>query len=263
MGFDRHSYSVEIEHTPGTPEAREIALRFGPRGVTAGGDEFGGARKLPSGEWIEVAGVRVRVRSQTDADEHGAADTTDWTKPELLISTPGPIGIRRLRLTLPVDDASDVLVGRSGRKNDVVLDDEHVSRRHVRIIVRSGRHVLEDLGSRWGTFVNGVRVDGPTPLAHGDEILAGKSVMRFVKFSDGFEPHEGSSAGTRTHQSHGRPSWRPDPEVEDDMTFTATTLLNAPVATEEPEPGPPPRPVPEVDASMSQRFAGWMRKKDR
>jgi pSer/pThr/pTyr-binding forkhead associated (FHA) protein len=257
----RQRYSVEIEPAAGAPEPREVALRFGPRGVTAGGDEFGGARRLANNEWIEVQGVRVRVRGADEPDVQGPADTNDWTRPELLISTPGPDGVRRLRLVLRADEGSDLLVGRSGRKNDVVLDDEHVSRRHVRIIVRGGRHVLEDLGSRWGTFVNGARVDGPTPLAHGDEILAGKSVMRFVKFSDGFDPLAEGTGTSRGRSSQGRPQWRPDPETEDAMTFTATTLLNAPVAVDEPPPAP--RGQPEGEASISQKLTGWMKKKDR
>lgn len=261
MAIGGKRYLVEFESVPGAVGPKDVALRFGARGVTAGGDEFGGATRL-GGDWIEVDGIRVRVTDTAEAED-GAANTTDWTKPELLISTPGGDRIRRLRLVLPVDDGTDMLLGRSARKNDVVLEDEHVSRRHVRIVVRGGRHVLEDLGSRWGTFVNGARVDGPTPLAHGDEILAGKSVMRFVKFSDGLDAVAGSSAGSVGRSVHSGPSWRPDPANEDSMTLTATTLLSVPASVDEPA-----RPAPSVEgaaeeASMSQKLTGWMRKKER
>jgi len=219
---------------------------------------------VPSGEWVEIDGVRVRVRPLDETGDDEAAHTADWTKPELLISTPSDGRVRRLRLVLPGEDGADVLVGRSGRKNDVILDDDHVSRRHIRIVVRGGRHVLEDLGSRWGTFVNGVRVDEPTPLAHGDEILAGKSVMRFVKFSDGFETAPGSSLGSSSRSAQARPSWRPDPEADDaGMTFSATTLLSMPPsqASERP-PSSQGVSEPEDPASLSQKLTGWMRKKD-
>jgi len=265
LGIGGKQYSVEFDSVSGKPEPKEIVLRFGPRGVSTGGDEFGGATRLASGDWTEIDGVRVRVSDRADSDANPAANSTDWTKPELLISTPGGDRIRRLRLVLPGDEGSDMLLGRSGRKNDVVLEDEHVSRRHVRIIVRGGRHVLEDLGSRWGTFVNGARVDRPTPLAHGDEILAGKSVMRFVKFSDGLDIPAGSSAGSVGRSVHSGPSWRPNPAQEDAMTLTATTLLSIPAPSDD-----APRPLPastdggaEGEASISQKLTGWMRKKER
>ncbi len=265
MSGNKQRFTVEVEPIPGGSAGVEVGLRFGLRGVSAGTDEFGGVRRVPSGEWVEIDGVRVRVRSLDDAGDDEAAHTTDWTKPELLISTPSGGRVRRLRLVLPGEDGADVLVGRSGRKNDVILDDDHVSRRHVRIVVRGGRHVLEDLGSRWGTFVNGARVDGPTPLAHGDEILAGKSVMRFVKFSDGFDTAPGSSVSAASRSSQARPSWRPDPDAEDaGMTLSATTLLSAPPpqASERPPSSHGAGTPPEDAASISQKLTGWMRKKD-
>jgi RsiW-degrading membrane proteinase PrsW (M82 family) len=43
--------------------------------------------------------------------------------------------------------------------NDFVIDDESVSRSHARIVMHpSGIHVLQDLGSMNGTFVNGLRI---------------------------------------------------------------------------------------------------------
>jgi len=55
---------------------------------------------------------------------------------------------------------------------DVVLDAADVSRRHARITVAGGRAVLEDLGSRNGTFLNGTRLSKPVPLRHLDVIQA-------------------------------------------------------------------------------------------
>jgi DNA-binding winged helix-turn-helix (wHTH) protein len=55
-----------------------------------------------------------------------------------------------------------------------------VSRHHARITVRSGRAVLEDLGSRNGTAVGGRSIDGPVELAPGDTIEAGPEAMVFL-----------------------------------------------------------------------------------
>ncbi len=69
---------------------------------------------------------------------------------------------------------------------DVDLDSDDpeakVSRRHARIMLRDGKYFLEDQGSTNGTFVNrGKRlVPGVSqPLNDGDEIIVGKTFLRF------------------------------------------------------------------------------------
>ena len=69
---------------------------------------------------------------------------------------------------------------------DVDLDSDDpeakVSRRHARITLNEGKHFLEDLGSTNGTFVNrGKRLAPGTrqPLNDGDEIIVGKTFLRF------------------------------------------------------------------------------------
>lgn len=73
----------------------------------------------------------------------------------------------------PADDA--LTIGR-GRDNSIVLDDMLVSRRHVRITADDDGLVLEDLGSRNGTFVNGRRVER-THLSEGDRIGIGSATF--------------------------------------------------------------------------------------
>ncbi len=53
-----------------------------------------------------------------------------------------------------------------------------VSRRHARILVEGGRAILEDLGSKNGTFLRGERISAPMPLANGDVIRLGRVSMR-------------------------------------------------------------------------------------
>lgn len=62
-------------------------------------------------------------------------------------------------------------LGRTGA--DVVLDDPTVSRLHAVVAEVSGGWVLEDLGSRNGTYVNGRRVAGPVALRDGDVVRLG------------------------------------------------------------------------------------------
>lgn len=69
---------------------------------------------------------------------------------------------------------------------DVDLDSDDpeakVSRRHARISIRDGNYQIEDLGSTNGTFVNRGRRLAPgdrCPLKDGDEIIVGKTFLRF------------------------------------------------------------------------------------
>jgi len=57
--------------------------------------------------------------------------------------------------------------------SDVVIDDRLASRRHAEIERRHGQYVVNDCGSRNGTFVNGQRISEPHMLRDGDEIQIG------------------------------------------------------------------------------------------
>jgi hypothetical protein len=61
-------------------------------------------------------------------------------------------------------------MGRSA-DNDVVVEDLYVSRRHCAVLVHHDNScVLHDTASKNGTYLNGARISGPTPLKAGDEI---------------------------------------------------------------------------------------------
>jgi DNA-binding winged helix-turn-helix (wHTH) protein len=61
------------------------------------------------------------------------------------------------------------------------LTSEKASRRHARIVVAGDHAVLEDLGSKNGTFLNGARVEGSVPLAEADRITVGREVLVFCQ----------------------------------------------------------------------------------
>ncbi len=68
-----------------------------------------------------------------------------------------------------------------GRASDVrvVIDLARVSRHHARIVVKGAKAVLEDLGSKNGTFLRGQPVKAAAELADGDEICIGPAVLVF------------------------------------------------------------------------------------
>lgn len=87
-------------------------------------------------------------------------------------------------------NADESQIGRWDADNgifpDIDLDafdtDAKVSRRHARIKQKDGIYAIEDLGSTNGTFINRGRrlLPGtPTVLKDGDEIIVGKTFLRF------------------------------------------------------------------------------------
>ena len=66
-------------------------------------------------------------------------------------------------------DGQRIVLGRSP-DCEVVLDAAAVSRHHAAITRENGRFFIEDLGSRNGTFLNGLRVETRSPLFDGDRL---------------------------------------------------------------------------------------------
>jgi DNA-binding winged helix-turn-helix (wHTH) protein len=69
-----------------------------------------------------------------------------------------------------------------GRDPDVLvrIGSRAVSRRHARIVLSGGHAVLEDLGSKNGTYVCGQRITTPCALTDGDTICLGPAELIFL-----------------------------------------------------------------------------------
>ena len=74
-----------------------------------------------------------------------------------------------------------------GRSSDcqLSLDDPLVSRRHAVLVVRGESVEVEDLGSRNGVLVNGVRVAKPTRLVDGDVLTVGQQQLTIAGAKQG------------------------------------------------------------------------------
>ena len=78
-------------------------------------------------------------------------------------------------------DSTGLTVGR-GAQNDLALEgDSYASARHARFAPRRDGVWVEDLGSRNGTYVNGVRLAEPRKLAPGDVIRVGETDLRYER----------------------------------------------------------------------------------
>jgi ABC-type multidrug transport system ATPase subunit/ABC-type multidrug transport system permease subunit len=61
----------------------------------------------------------------------------------------------------------------SAPDNDIVISKATVSRKHCRLTVAGDGFVIEDLGSRNGTYVNGHRITAPTSIKRTDQVTLG------------------------------------------------------------------------------------------
>src|SRR5512138_92262 len=72
----------------------------------------------------------------------------------------------------------DVTLGRE-EGNTVVVASDQASRRHARIFASGGAHVLVDLDSTNGTYLNSKLVKEQT-LRHGDVVRIATTVLKYV-----------------------------------------------------------------------------------
>jgi sigma-B regulation protein RsbU (phosphoserine phosphatase) len=93
-------------------------------------------------------------------------------------------------------EGESLVIGRSSRC-DLAVSDRCLSRQHVRLFKSDDDWMVEDMGSRNGTRLNGSMISGPTPITPGDVIDASMSRITFGG-SGGVEPQQGTSDATRT-----------------------------------------------------------------
>jgi len=62
--------------------------------------------------------------------------------------------------------------------NDVILDDQFISKHHAKIVKDEGFYFLEDLDSSNGTFLNGNKIGDVAKLKDGDRI--GMGALQFI-----------------------------------------------------------------------------------
>jgi len=90
------------------------------------------------------------------------------------------------------DDAKVVI----GRKNaDVCLDDQLLSRQHMKVELRAGQALIADMGSSNGTFLNGDKIS-ESRLAHGDKIKIGGHILH-VEIASGAAGAAGAQAAAQ------------------------------------------------------------------
>ena len=73
------------------------------------------------------------------------------------------------------------VLGRSSSSDIVLKSDDYASGRHASITRHGGLLYVEDAGSTNGTFINGRKTVGATPLRVGDALRVGSTTFRYVE----------------------------------------------------------------------------------
>ena len=154
----------------------------------------------------------------------------------------GALKGQRVAIRVPV-----VNVGRADY-NDIVLADESVSTTHAKIQRREGVWVLVDLESTNGTFVDGERVAGETPLAPGALLRFGDIQAMFEPVDDTVDAAKGSSTKLMGAVKLDFPAQPPPPAP-------APPRAPPPPAAERPAPPPGPAAAPPQAPSAAPRPA--------
>jgi uncharacterized protein involved in exopolysaccharide biosynthesis len=134
------------------------------------------------------------MSSSHDTQTHEQPDDLDLTDvpdasaqvfaPASLLVVSGPTAGKVFNLLGP-----ETIIGRSPSAG-VRIQEGAVSIQHAKVLRAEGRHVLVDLGSTNGTFLNGRRLEAhqPVPIAPGDSIQIAETVLAYV--SVGAEGHD-------------------------------------------------------------------------
>jgi DNA-binding winged helix-turn-helix (wHTH) protein len=129
---------------------------------------------------------------------HGYRFATELEDLDAAAPAPGDDAYPRWWLTwndkaLPLREGEN-FVGRHPASR-IWINAASVSRTHARIVVSPAGAVIEDRGSRNGTFVDGRKVTVPHPLVDGSEVTFGSERVTFRQWSDaealGTEPVRG------------------------------------------------------------------------
>jgi len=116
---------------------------------------------LPSGTWDEA---QLAAAEQTPI--------TKPTAPKLMVSSQGHL-LRELVMPRP-----RLLIGRADH-NDIVIDNDYISRHHTLLVRHGSSTFLMDLNSTNGTYVNSQRISNHV-LVNNDVITVGHYSIKFI-----------------------------------------------------------------------------------
>jgi pSer/pThr/pTyr-binding forkhead associated (FHA) protein len=128
---------------------------------------IGDLRAIPEDEPFVPGGARRDLPEDYAEDRDGFAALVVEDSEVLAPDTQFPM----------VNDT--ISIGRSNASDIVLKNDDYASGRHARFTRHGGLLYVEDNGSTNGTFVNGRKAVGATPLRSGDVVRVGSTTFRY------------------------------------------------------------------------------------
>jgi len=140
----------------------------------------------------------------------------------LLIAQVGPLEGQRWKIK------SELIIGREP-DCDVVIPMRQVSRHHSHVFTGADGTMVEDLGSKNGTFVNGTLIKAPTPLEDGDELQISLAQHFIYLSSDATMPLDGLPFELQKRRLRvdigARRVWVMDEELDPPLSASQFNLL--------------------------------------
>jgi len=167
----------------GGPEI--VTLRLMDNGFVVERASAPAGKPTAFGEWYRGPGWKLRISQSDDAlADRSLADNPAWAAPEIQIVTVDGSKVKQSLRRLPTEEGGKLIMGRDPESAEVVVEDDHISRKHLKFYVSGGKQMVEDVGSRWGTKINGAKLSVPVALKHGDELRLGKTTVRYICYMD-------------------------------------------------------------------------------
>ncbi len=143
----------------------------------------------------------------------------------ILVAQTGPLNNQRFSLR------TGLLVGREPNC-DVVIPDRQVSRHHARLTLTPHGVLLEDLGSKNGTHLNGLLLEKPSLLQDGDAIQIALAQQFIYLSSDATLPLDPSESASSINQprrlrleQRSRRVWIGDKEILPPLSVSQFKML--------------------------------------
>jgi len=139
-----------------------------------------------------------------------------------LIAQTGPLEGRRWKIS------PELLLGRES-DCDIIIPLRQVSRHHTRVFLSEEGAIVEDLGSKNGTYLNGHRIEAPTTLNDGDELQISLAQHFIYLSSDATMPLEGLPLEMQKRHLRvdvgARRVWVLDQELDPPLSASQFSLL--------------------------------------
>ena len=158
--------------------------------------------------------------------------TAPTVKPPTLPAPPAAFEVEGLDRPLRIEGRA-VLIGRR-ETADISLTENAASSAHALVFVLEGRHVVRDLNSRTGTFVNGAKVHEQA-LEPGDLLRVGETQFRYLRLGAPVPVRDAAEAAAPAG-SKAAPPADEAPAASGELDLVPSEV--APLIESEPAPSP-------------------------